>query len=186
LKFTYKITPTESTYDVASNLFKDGKAAFLINGPWSFTEYTKAGIDLGIARLPKIDGNYPQPYKGTKSLVVNVNLDKNKADIVKRFIEFVNLPGNQIELAQASKEVPTNIEARQDKRIVEDNQIKSLMDQMSVGIPMPIIPKMRAVWDGIRPIIKYVLGGSLSPNDAPREIQKNVEEKIKTMFGSYK
>ena len=42
LKFTHKVTPTEAAYNVADGLFKDGKAAFIINGDWTLGAYAAA------------------------------------------------------------------------------------------------------------------------------------------------
>ena len=43
--------PRESSYQNAHTLFQEGKAAMIINGPWSWADYRKSGIDLGIAPL---------------------------------------------------------------------------------------------------------------------------------------
>ena len=183
-KFKYKITSQEANYDVSSNLFKEGKAAFIINGPWSFDEYKNAGIELGIARLPKTeDGLYPSPYLGAKVLVVNPNLDESQKEAVKKFLEFVNNKENQIKLAKATNDFPTNKEALADQYIENDINLKALADQMKVGTPMPIIPEMRAVWDGIRPVFKEIMAGRIEPKDAPAKMQSKALERVKSMMG---
>ncbi len=50
------LIPKEADGTVADNLFKGGKAAFEINGPWGFADYTKARIDFGIMPIPTING----------------------------------------------------------------------------------------------------------------------------------
>lgn len=185
MKFTHKILPKEADYNVASNLFKEGKAAMVINGPWSYKEYKDAGIDLGIAKIPQIaGGTYPAPYTGSKVFVVSANVkDEAMKDAVKKFIEFVNNKDNQLKLAKVSGEFPTNLEAMKDSYVTGSEDMKNLSEQMAVGTPMPIVPKMRAIWDGVRPSLEAVMGGKVKPEEAPAAMQKKADELAKEMLG---
>ena len=49
----HRIIPNEADYNVADILFKDGNAAMIINGDWSWAGYRKAGLDIGVAPLPQ-------------------------------------------------------------------------------------------------------------------------------------
>ena len=63
LKFTDKVTPSEADYNVADGLFKEGKAAYIINGDWTLGAYAAApdaeapglGDNLGVGPLPTDD-----------------------------------------------------------------------------------------------------------------------------------
>lgn len=185
LKFTNKVMPKEANYDVASNLFKEGKAAMIINGPWTFKEYKDAGIDLGIARIPQMPGGtWAAPYTSNKVLVVSANVkDEAVVDAVNKFIETVCSPENQLKLAKVVSEIPTNLEAQKDPYVTGDPDLKAFYDQMSVGTPMPIIPEMRCVWDGFRPSLEAVMGGKQKPADAAAAAQTKAEELLKDMLG---
>ncbi len=39
LKYTDKVMPAEADYNVADGLFKDGKAAMIVNGDWAMADY---------------------------------------------------------------------------------------------------------------------------------------------------
>lgn len=43
LRDKHRIIPKEGDYDIANLLFMDGRAAVIINGPWSWSGYKKAG-----------------------------------------------------------------------------------------------------------------------------------------------
>ncbi len=187
-KFTHKIIPAEANYDVASNLFKEGKAAMIINGPWSFKEYRDAGLDIGLTRIPKITetDTYPAPYTGGKVLVINKDVpggDPNVKLAVRKFLEFVNTKENQLKLAEVTGELPTNAEASKDAQITSDPTLAKFNEQMLVGTPMPIIPEMRAVWDGIRPGLEGVMGDTMTPEEAAKEMQEKAEQLKKEMLG---
>lgn len=186
LKFTHKIIPKEANYDVASNLFKEGKAAMLINGPWSFKEYKDAGIDLGIAKIPQMPGGtWAAPYTSNKVLIVSSNVkDDAVKDAVVKFIEFINTKDNQLKLAKVASEIPTNLEAQKDPYVTDSADMKAFYEQMAVGTPMPIVPKMRAVWDGFRPSLEAVMGGKQQPAEAAADAQKKADELVKDMLGS--
>ena len=64
LKFTDKVTPSEADYNVADGQFKEGKAAYIINGDWTLGAYAAApdadppglGDNLGVGPLPMMTG----------------------------------------------------------------------------------------------------------------------------------
>ena len=182
LRGEYEIVPAECSYDQASNLFKTGDAAFIINGPWAFEEYKKAGINLGVTCIPKVDdADYPTPYVSSKVLMLNRNLTGDKLEMAKKFIEFACNKQNQLRLANVINEFPTNKEAMEDMTAIANDELKSLKEQIDKCIPMPIVPKMRAVWDGMTPTFQKVWSGKINSTAAIREMQKTAEEKAKAL-----
>ncbi|QCX33027.1 extracellular solute-binding protein [Caloramator sp. E03] len=177
-----KIIPKEADYDVASNLFKEGKVAFLINGPWEFGTYVKAGMDLGICPIPSINGRYPAPYSAVKGYCISASVtDPDKKAAVKKFLEFVNSKDAQLKMVDAHKQLPTNIEALQDSKITSDPMIAAQKAQLEKCIPMPIITQMRAVWDAMKPVQQELFAGKIKPEDAPKKMQQKAEEGIKAL-----
>ncbi|MBM2841705.1 MAG: Maltose/maltodextrin transporter, substrate binding periplasmic protein MalE, partial [Bacteroidetes bacterium] len=84
LRDAYKIIPGEADYDIADALFKDGKSAMIINGDWSWAGYKKAGINIGVAPLPKINrtGLYCEPMVSPKGFSLNANVPREKRSLV--------------------------------------------------------------------------------------------------------
>ena len=46
---------------------------------------------------------------------------------------------------------------------------------------MPVNPELRAIWDAMRPSYQAVLAGTMSPEKAAEEMQKEAEKKIEEM-----
>ena len=185
-KFTHKITPKEANSDVANGLFKEGKAAFTICGPWLFQQLDDAKIDYGLAPLPKLDdGGMPAPYYGSKVMILNPNLAKNndKAEAVKKFVEFLNTPESQLKMAKMVSEIPTNLKALEDPYVKNDVKVKGLSDQLKYAEPMPGGPEMRAVWDALKAKMALVMGDKLKPEDAPKAFQEEAEKIAKNQLG---
>lgn len=183
LRDSAKIVPAELDYNIADALFKEGRAAMIINGPWSWGGYRKAGIDYGLARIPKVSetGKWPTPMVSPKGYSINKNIIDAKLPGVLQLMEYLTSPEAQLAFTKTLGTIPSNMEARKDPIVQQDPLISSSIDQMEVGKPMPVRPELRAIWDAMRPPYQSVLSGSISPEEAAAEMQKLAERKIKEM-----
>lgn len=175
LKFTHKIVPKEANSDVANGLMKEGKAAMEITGPWMFAQLDNADLNYGLAVIPKFESaGWPLPYSGAKVLIFNPKLarDKQRAQAVIKFAEYMNSPEVQLEYAKMVSEVPTSVKAMEDPYVKNDPKVKALVEQMKHSIPMPTKPEMRCVWDAMKSVMAQVMGGRMKPEDAPSAMQK--------------
>ena len=179
---TAGLIPKEADGTVAENLFKGGKAAFIINGPWGFADYTKAGIEFGIMPIPSINGKYPAPYSAVKGYTVSEGVkDADKVEAVKKFLMFVNSKESQLKMVDAHQQTPSNLEAMKDAKITGNPLIAGQKDQLAKATSMPINTEMRAIWDAIKPVQQDVLSGKTKPEDAGAIMQKKAEEGIKAL-----
>ena len=183
LRDTYKIIPMEADYNIADALFKDGKAAMIINGDWSWAGYKKAGIDIGIAPLPKIvkTGLWCAPMVSPKGFSINMNVSKEKMDLVLDVLKFLLAPENQLETAKALNTMPTWKELYNNPFIMNDEILKNSQIQIDRGRSMPVVPELRAIWDAMRPSYQAVLGGVKTPEQAAKDMQNLALRKILEM-----
>lgn len=186
LKFTHKIVPKEANSDVANGLFKEGKAAMTICGPWLFPQLDNADVNYGLAVIPKFaHAGWPLPYNGAKVLIFNPKLarDKEKANAVRKFAAYMNSPAVQLKYAKMVSEIPTNAKAMKDPSVTRDPKVKALTEQMKHSVPMPSKPEMRCVWDAMKMVMAQVMGGRMKPEDAPEAMQKEALKLKRNMFG---
>ena len=178
-----KIVPFEADYEIADALFKDGKAAMLINGDWSWAGYQQKGIDLGIAPLPKITatGLWCAPMTSTKGFSINVNVAREKLPLVLDVLKFLLSEESQMETVRALNTAPTRKALYRNPEILSNQNLQNSLLQISRGKPMPVVPEMRAVWDAMRPGYQAVMGRAKSPEEAAREMQALAERKIREM-----
>jgi arabinogalactan oligomer/maltooligosaccharide transport system substrate-binding protein len=184
MKFDAKIVPPECDYDGADTLFKEGKAAMIINGDWSISGYVSVlGDDLGVARIPKVSatGEWPKPYtSGTYFMLVKgISGDKLKA--AQDFISFVSSKEKQLEMVRVLNQLPAVKEALDDPLITDNPILKGSADQMVVGTPMPTVLEMRCNWDSMKPEMLAVLADTKSPEDAAKLMQSSAESCIKSL-----
>ena len=176
--------PKEMDYDVASNLFKEGKTAYLINGPWSFVDYLEnASMDIGIAPIPQVNGKWPAPYSAVKGYTISQTAvkDANKKGAVRLFVEWVTSKDAQLKMMDSHKQLPTIKSAMTDKSVTDDPMIAGQKAQLEKATPMPIITQMRAVWDAVKPVQQELFAGKIKPEDAPAKMQKRAEDGIKAL-----
>lgn len=176
--------PKEADYDVASNLFQEGKVAFLINGPWSFVNYIESySMDIGLAAIPQINGKWPTPYTAVKGYTISRTAvaDPKKKEASRLFIEWVTNKDSQLRMMDTHKQLPTLKSALKDKAVTDDPMISGQKDSLLKGTPMPIITQMRAVWDAVKPVQQELLSGKIKAEDAPAKMQKRAEDGIKAL-----
>ncbi len=183
LRDRYRIIPKSCDYETADALFKEGKAAMIINGPWSFGDYKKAGINFGVTRIPYITetGRWPAPMVSPLGYLVNASVPEWKIPEVIKLVKFLLSPEVQLEFTSHFDTIPTRIKLYDDPAVRDNPIVEQSEYQMEVGRPMPIIPELRAVWDAMRPSYQAVLGGTESSEQAAKQMQKSAIEKIKEM-----
>jgi Maltose-binding periplasmic proteins/domains len=183
LRDKYKIIPSEADYNIADILFKDGKAAMIVNGDWSWSGYQKAGIDIGIAPLPKITstGLWCAPMISPKGFSVNVNVSGEKKKWVVELLKFLTSPENELETAKALNTMPTQTVLYKTDFIKNSEIMQNSQLQIDRGRLMPVVPEMRAIWDSMRPSYQAVLNGVKTPAQAASDMQRDALQRIKEM-----
>ncbi len=170
----YRIIPRECDYETANALFLDGRVAMIINGPWSWGTYLKAGIPIGLARIPKIDetGLWPTPMVFPMGYLFNVNLKGEQLQVVRQLVEYLTSPEVELDFARRFNIIPSRREVIHHPDLMRRELYRSALDQMMVGRPMPVVTEMRWIWDAMRPAYQGIFTHQYSPRQAAREMQR--------------
>ena len=177
------LVPRECDYPLADTLFKEGRAAYVINGPWSWQGYREAGRDIRLAPLPMVSstGLWPSPMTAAKCYSVNRYLDPAARACTLDLLRWLTGPEAQADLAREMGVLPADLVVRQRPELVADELMAASRAQIDKGRLMPIVPEMRAIWDVMRPSYQNVLNGELSPADAPARMQAEAVAAIAEM-----
>ena len=183
LRDVEKIVPNEADYEIADALFKDGKAAMLINGDWSWAGYAQKGIDIGIAPLPKITatGLWCAPMTSPKGYSINVNIKGERLPELVELLKYLLSEECQLETVKALNTAPTLKALYHSSEILSNENLQNSLIQIGRGKSMPVVPQMRAVWDAMRPSYQAVMGGARTPEQAARDMQAQALRKIRDM-----
>ncbi|MBN2356050.1 extracellular solute-binding protein [candidate division KSB1 bacterium] len=177
----HRIIPPECDYEIANALFKDGYAAMIINGSWSWGTYIENGIDIGIARIPMIDetGLWPTPAVSPLGYSLNVNLAGQKLQIATELLQYLTCSEVQLRFAEVSGAIPSRIDAFKSPVVTENPIISASLDQLLVGRIMPPVTEMRWIWDAMRPSYQGIFTGQVTPQQAAAGMQKLALKLIK-------
>ncbi len=178
------LVPPESDYNGAETLFKEGKAAMLINGDWSLVGYRDAmGEDFGVARIPMVSATsaWPAPYTSGAFFMIPADTTGAKLTAVRGFVQFATSRSMQVEMIKRLSRLPALKTALTDEDLTSNVLLKNSADQMVVGTPMPTVLEMRAVWDAMKPEMAAVLAGSKTPAAAAAAMQSAAVAGIKKL-----
>ncbi len=177
--------PKQLDGTTASSLFTTGKAAAIIDGPWSYADYaTKAGIDVGFVTLPMVPANsntHGTPFVGVKSLWITKNATDPAldADILK----FYTNTQNQLQMIQATGEIPANLAALNDPSVKNNNAISGFADEVQYGTPLPNTPYMSALWAPVANALTAIWTGTETPATALANAQAAAVKGVQGISG---
>jgi arabinogalactan oligomer/maltooligosaccharide transport system substrate-binding protein len=129
------VLKTSISPDNAISLFTDGKAAYLISGPWAISDIKKAEIDFAMSAVPGFEGmEDARAFAGVNAFYV-ASSGANSAFAV----QFVNDVASDPSIAEGMFAInelpPTSLDLQ--KRVAE---------YAEKADPMPAIPQMQEVW----------------------------------------
>lgn len=171
------IVPESTDRSNAFSLMKEGKLAMMIDGPWALNDLKSSGIDYGIASIPTLNGKSPRPFVGAHGFIIRRS-SKNK-ELAKILIEeYLVSKKGVMALYQADPRGP----ARQDvlDELAKTNvDLAAFIGSAQIGVPMPNVPAMGAVWGAMGNAISLTLSGKEVPKNALEHAKKQILTKTK-------
>lgn len=156
----------------AISLFTEGKAPYLVSGPWALADIKAAGIDYGVTKIPGFEGmGEARAFAGVNAFYVAAG-GKNKA-FAETFVAEVAKDSTIAEamyavnpLPPVQKDLVTTLEASDPDMVTFTELATSNAD------PMPSIPEMAAIWGPLGKAYANIVGGA----DPTSTIQSAGEE----------
>lgn len=178
------IFPKESDYAGADTLFKEGKAAMLVNGDWSLGDYKKVlGDKFATAAMPMVSSTqkYPAPFTSGKYFMISAGVADAKLEAVMAFVDYATNLENQVDMIKTLSRLPARKEALENEAVKSDPILSGSAAQMLNGTPMPVVLEMRCNWDAMKPELNAVMSGQKTPEDAAVAMQQAAESCVKTL-----
>lgn len=128
----------------AKRLFLTGKAAMFLAGPWDMGDLVQAGMDFGLAPLPRPPGAAREWSPFVSVSGVYVSADSTQKTVAAQFARQLTGQEAQVALAKAGGRIPASRRARAELR---NNPIVSGFGQViGQGTPLPHIVNPDALW----------------------------------------
>ena len=179
LRDKYKIIPKEGDYEIADMLFKEKRTAMIINGPWSWAGYHIPNESM-VAPLPlnTETGLWCEPMISAKGYSVNANATAGKIGVIRDVIDYLTSPAVQEEMSIKLATTPVDRAVLESPNIRANPALTASMQQIEHGRPMPIMPQMRAIWEGMRGPYQLVMNGAITAQEAAKRMQREAEKNI--------
>jgi arabinogalactan oligomer/maltooligosaccharide transport system substrate-binding protein len=174
----------DGDYNTVNALFKDGKAAAIIGGPWLISGVKEAKINYGIKSLCDFklpNGNTLIPYSGVQGIGVMKHAARSKKDAVEKVLNEIANPQLGIDLAQNSGCAPSNQKSYNTESVANDEMIAAMRRTADIAQPMPNIPQMSVMWGPAESLLAAVNKSGKELDAAADDYQKEAETAIADM-----
>lgn len=174
----------DGDYNTVNALFKAGKAAAIIGGPWMISGVKEAKINYGIKSLCDFalpNGNTLVPYSGVQGIVVMKHAAESKKEAVEKVLKEIANPQLGIDLAQHSGCAPSNQKSYNDPSVANDEMIAAMRRTADIAQPMPNIPQMSVMWGPTESLLAAVNKSGKDLCTAADDYQKEAETAIADM-----
>lgn len=161
--FDNGILPAGVDYGVMDGAMANGEVGMVLNGPWSWSGYQAAGINIGVAPIPTVDGKVSPPFLGVQALAINAaspNADL-AAELIENYLTTDDGLGTWNANGALGALADKSAAATQDNALVAD-----MLAVAANGVPMPSNPEMGAFWAAMGPALTNITTGAASPADA--------------------
>ncbi len=138
------LMPSGSGYPEMEAALAQGRVAMMINGPWSWVNLKRAGIDFGVANIPLVGNKASVPFVGIKGATIN-RATKQK-EVAVEFIENYLLTQNGLKQLDRAEPIGAAASRQYFQQQASDPRIAGIMTSAREGIPTPSNPEMGRFW----------------------------------------
>jgi ABC-type sugar transport system permease subunit/maltose-binding protein MalE len=156
---------------LVTRLFKSGKAAYAISGPW-LAAGLGDDVPYAVTTLPLLaeTGKRLKPLLTVSTVMLSPHgADKPAARALARAIAGRTAGERRQALARS-------VSARRDVVLGDDPVLVAFSAQAAESVPMPTSVAMRAVWEPAEKALRKILSGSAEPADALSEAQRRFDD----------
>lgn len=155
-----------------------GRAAMMINGPWSWVNLRRAGIDFGVARIPAVGRKPAAPFIGIRGFLIN--RASRQREVAVEFLEQYLLRPEGLRLldqaeplgAPASRAYFAELRARPEV----GERVAGIMASARDGVLIPPLPEMGRFWSAMKSSLTNLTEGRQSPREALEAAARRIKE----------
>ena len=175
----WEYVPNDPDYESQVTVFDEGNAPFAINGPWEIDGFRGSDdVELGVATLPTVDGNEPNPFTGIQIWYFGAMLndaDEEDFDAIVDWAEWYTT-NEEVIATNADRHgyIPVHTDHAEQDDI--DDAVQVFASQVEQGTPMPAHPNMDNVWEPTEDALVNVFNGDQEPREALQEAAETIRD----------
>lgn len=177
LKKVLPINAADSTNTIVEGLFDEGKIGAMIDGPWAVSGREKAGVNFGVAPLPKLtNGKQQSSLSGIRTLFVS---SYSKYPIAAQmFASLATSDEMLLKRYELTKQIPPVTKLMGNAKIKDDPMVAPFLEQIKYSVPMPSIPQIGLVWTPYGAAFSSMWNDGVAPEKALKTAAKTVRDAI--------
>jgi maltose/maltodextrin transport system substrate-binding protein len=156
--------PAGSGYAEMEAALAQGRAAMMINGPWSWVNLKRVGMDFGVAPIPSVGGHKARPFVGIKGLMIN--RATKQRELAVEFIERWLLTLDGLRAINAAEPIGAPASRAYFNELASDAKIAGIMASARDGVPTPAVPEMGRFWAAMKTSLTTLAEGRQSAQQA--------------------
>lgn len=159
--------PREADGALVTNLFRGGKAAFAMSGPWLASDLADVALRYHVVPLPSLaaTGQPLRPLLTVEAVMLSPSgAAKPEARRLAAFLASERAARLRMRRARM-------VSARNDL-VVDDLLVRAFAEQARVAVPMSTSTAMRAAWEPAKQAMRKVLRGEVDPSTALAEAER--------------
>ena len=148
-------------------LFRQGKVAFRIQGPWAAGDIVKdlgAG-NVGVMAVPAIEGKNPRPWNQSEMISVSVDATDAQMDAAMDFLAYFTGADVQKTFLEEASWIPANASVDTSSNPV----VGGFLLQVAYSDPFPVVSELGSTWEPMGNAMTKIMEGVASPAEALKE-----------------
>lgn len=171
---------TSMAEEEARRMFQEGRAVFMRNWPYAWSESQKPGSPVrgkvGLAPLPTVSGEPGSGTLGGWQLAVNAHVSEPRRRAAARLIAHLTSPEANLLMALHYARNPPRRSVYEDPRLVAaDPFIARLRELVEHARPRPVTPYYLLMTDVLQSEFSAAIAGLRSPEEALKRAQRQVD-----------
>ena len=172
--FAEGILPEEATGALVTQLFNEGLAATVINGPWFLGEIDPS-VDFAVSPLPVVSatGEPAAPFLTVEGVMVSGFAAQPEA--ASDLAQWLVSHDAALTRAVDGRQSVATLSAAEDPAVADDPVLQAFRAQLDATVPLPNRPEMAATWEPMARGLRRVTRGALTPDAAVRAAQQEFD-----------
>ncbi|HOF00981.1 MAG TPA: maltose ABC transporter substrate-binding protein [Spirochaetota bacterium] len=177
------IVPTSANNGTVESTFKDGKVAMIMDGPWNIKSYATTVGDIGVSKLPTLNGKKTVPFVGARGFMIN-NSSKMMNESKDFIINYAGEFEGQLSMFKSGGRPPAHVKANLESQKL-DPFVKPVVDSVNDGVAMPNVKAMAVVFNYAAGMVDKFKTGETTVENAVKSATKTIRDEISSKQSRY-
>ena len=171
----HKVVPEETSTHLVTTLFNEGKAAFMLSGPWYRAE-AKAGLTYAVSPLPKRGDSPARPLLGAEAVMISAK-SKHK-ELAYSVADYLTSDASAAMRWKTARQTVANKATYELSEVKADAFTAAFRAQLDDAVTMSASPRMQAVWSAADRALHRAIKGGVDPLKALQEADLDIKRDI--------